>query len=132
MALEPKEVKAPKTTMQYTCPMHPGVIQDGPGFCPKCDMALEPITVTAEDEVEPELQDMTRRFWISAVLTLPVILLAMGHMIGLPVHTWIAPRLGTWLELILATPVVLWGGKPFFVRAYFSVKTMHRISTCSP
>jgi Cu+-exporting ATPase len=105
--------------------MHPEVIQDGPGTCPKCGMALEPMTVTAEEEADPELQDMTRRFWVSAVLTLPVILLAMGHMIGLPVHAWIPPRLGPWLELLLATPVVLWGGKPFFVRAYASIKTMH-------
>ena len=125
MALEPKEVKAPKTITRYTCPMHPEVVQDGPGICPKCGMALEPMTVTAEEEADPELQDMTRRFWISAVLTLPVILLAMGHMVGLPVHTWISPRFGPWLELILATPVVLWGGKPFFVRAYASLKTMH-------
>jgi Cu+-exporting ATPase len=125
MALEPKVVRAPKTTTRYTCPMHPEVIQDGPGTCPKCGMALEPMTVTAEEEADPELQDMTRRFWISAVLTLPVIILAMGDMVGLPVHTWLAPHFATWLELLLATPVVLWGGKPFFVRAYASIKTMH-------
>jgi Cu+-exporting ATPase len=125
MALEPKEVKAPQTTTRYTCPMHPEVIQDGPGTCPKCGMALEPMSVTAEEEADPELQAMTRRFWVSVVLTLPVMLLAMGHMVGLPVQAWIAPRLGTWLELLLATPVVLWGGKPFFVRAYASLKTMH-------
>ena len=125
MALEPTVVRAPHTSTRYTCPMHPEVIQDGPGTCPKCGMALESMTVTAEEESDPELQDMTRRFWISAVLTLPVILLAMGHMVGLPVHAWIAPRLGTWFELILATPVVLWGGKPFFVRAYASIKTRH-------
>ena len=125
MALEPKVVRTPKTTTRYTCPMHPEVIQDGPGTCPKCGMALEPMIVTVAEEADPELQDMTRRFWVSVGLTLPVIILAMGHMVGLPVHTWFAPRFGTWLELILATPVVLWGGKPFFVRAYASIKTMH-------
>jgi Cu+-exporting ATPase len=125
MALEPKAVKAPKTRTQYTCPMHPEVVQDEPGSCPKCGMALEPMTITEEEEADPELQDMTRRFWISVVLTLPVILLAMGHMVGLPVHAWIPPRLGTWLECILATPVVLWGGKPFFLRGYHSIRTLH-------
>jgi Cu+-exporting ATPase len=125
MALEPKEVRGPQTKTRYTCPMHPEIIQDEPGICPKCGMALEPITVTAEDEDDPELQDMTRRFWVSAVLTFPVLILAMGEHIGLPVHAWVSPRLRTWLELILATPVVLWGGKPFFVRAYNSVKTLY-------
>jgi Cu+-exporting ATPase len=88
-------------------------------------MALEPMTITEEEDVDPELQDMTRRFWISVVLTLPVILLAMGHMVGLPVHAWIPPHLGKWLELILATPVILWGGKPFFVRGYHSIRTLN-------
>jgi Cu+-exporting ATPase len=125
MALEPKEVKAPHTKTQYTCPMHPEVIQDEPGNCPKCGMALEPMTVTEDEGEDSELQDMTRRFWISVVLTLPVIILAMGNFVGLPVHRWIAPRLGKWLEFILATPVVLWGGKPFFVRGYYSLKTLN-------
>jgi Cu+-exporting ATPase len=125
MALEPKAVKAPKTKTQYTCPMHPEVVQDEPGSCPKCGMALEPMTVSEEEEDDPELRDMTRRFWVSVVLTLPVLFLAMGDYVGLPVHVWIAPRLGKWLEFILATPVVLWGGKPFFVRGYYSLKTMN-------
>jgi Cu+-exporting ATPase len=125
MALEPKAVQAPQTKTRYTCPMHPEILRDEPGTCPKCGMALEPITVTIEDEDDPELQDMTRRFWVSAMLTIPVLILAMGAHIGLPVHTWVSPRLGAWLELILATPVVLWGGKPFFVRAYHSIKTMY-------
>jgi Cu+-exporting ATPase len=115
----------PQTKTQYTCPMHPEVIQDEPGSCPKCGMALEPMTVTEDEEADPELLDMTRRFWVSLVLTIPVILLAMGHMVGLPVHAWIPSRLGPWLELALATPVVLWGGKPFFVRGYYSIKTLH-------
>jgi Cu+-exporting ATPase len=125
MALEPMTVKAPSTRTQYTCPMHPEVVQDEPGICPKCGMALEPMTVTEEEETDPELRDMTRRFWISVLLTVPVIILAMGHMVGLPMHRWIPAPLSTWLELILATPVVLWGGKPFFVRGYYSVKTFN-------
>ena len=125
MALEPKTITAPAAKTQYTCPMHPEVIQDEPGSCPKCGMALEPILVTAEEEEDPELRDMTRRFWISALLTVPVVILAMGELAGLPIHAWISPRMGKWLELILATPVVLWGGKPFFVRGYTSVKTFN-------
>ena len=122
MALEPQTASLPTT--RYTCPMHPEVIQDEPGTCPKCGMVLEPMTVSADDEPDPELQDMTRRFWISTILTVPVVLLAMGDFIGLPVHAWVAPQLGKWVEFVLATPVVLWGGKPFFVRGYASVKTM--------
>jgi Cu+-exporting ATPase len=125
MALEPKTVKAPSTKTQYTCPMHPEVVQDEPGSCPKCGMALEPMVVTGEEEEDPELRDMTRRFWISVLLTVSVVLLAMGHMVGLPVHTWLPAPLRTWLELILATPVVLWGGRPFFARGYHSVKTFN-------
>ena len=125
MALEPKTVKAAPTKTQYTCPMHPEVVQDEPGNCPKCGMALEPMVVTGEEEEDPELRDMTRRFWVSVLLTAPVLILAMGHMVGLPLHAWISPRIGKWLELILATPVVLWGGKPFFARGYASVKTFN-------
>ena len=125
MALEPKTITAPAAKTQYTCPMHPEVVQDEPGTCPKCGMALEPIAVTGEEEEDPELRDMTRRFWISVLLTAPVVILAMGHMVGLPVHAWISPHIGKWLELILATPVVLWGGKPFFARGYASVKTLN-------
>ena len=112
--------------------MHPEVVQDQPGICPKCGMALEPITVTAEEEADPELQDMTRRFWVSAVLTLPVILLAMAAY-GRSARACVdsRPRFGTWLQLLLATPVVLWGGWPFFVRGYASVDN-HAASTCSP
>lgn len=123
MALEP--LAALPTARRYTCPMHPEVVQDSPGICPKCGMALEPLALPADDEAAPELQDMTRRFWVSVGLAVPVLFLAMGDMVGLPVHTWIDPHLRKWLELILATPVVLWGGKPFFERAYASVKTLH-------
>ncbi|HEX6201494.1 MAG TPA: heavy metal translocating P-type ATPase, partial [Thermoanaerobaculia bacterium] len=119
MALEPKTPLAPATRTRWTCPMHPEIVRDEPGSCPICGMALEPMTVTAEEEENPELADMTRRLWVSAALTVPIVLLAMGH--GLPGIERIPPRLGRWLELLLATPVVLWGGWPFFVRAWRSV-----------
>ncbi len=103
--------------VKYTCPMHPEVVRDGPGTCPKCGMALEPVTPQAGVEDDAELRDMTRRLWVSATLTLPVLLLAMGPMVGLPLPEWLAHGGKNWAELVLATPVVLWGGWPFFVRA---------------
>lgn len=103
---------------KYTCPMHPEVIQDGPGTCPKCGMALEPMTPQAGEEDDTELRDMTRRFWVSAVLTVPVFLLAMLPMIpGVSLPHWLMDNTGKWVELLLSAPVVLWGGWPFFVRA---------------
>ena len=103
---------------QYTCPMHPEIVQDGPGTCPKCGMALEPMTPQAGDPADdPELRDMTRRFWIALAFTLPVFLLAMLPMIGVPVREWLGHAVSRWLELGLATPVVLYCGWPFFVRA---------------
>jgi Cu+-exporting ATPase len=103
---------------KYTCPMHPEVIQDGPGTCPKCGMALEPMTPQAGVEDDTELRDMTRRFWVSAALTVPVFLLSMLPMIpGVSLPHWLQGSTGKWIELLLATPVVLWGGWPFFVRA---------------
>jgi Cu+-exporting ATPase len=100
----------------YTCPMHPEIVRDGPGDCPICGMALEPRTVTAEPPENPELADMTRRLWASAALTGPLVAFAMGrHMFHELGHR--AGALGPWIELGLATPVVLWGGWPFFVRA---------------
>ena len=105
----------------YTCPMHPEIRQVGPGFCPICGMALEPVEVTTESGPSPELLDMTRRFWIGLILTLPVLALEMGgHLTNL--HMLLGQRLSNWLQLILATPVVLWAGWPFFVRAWASVK----------
>jgi Cu+-exporting ATPase len=101
---------------EYTCPMHPEVVQAGPGSCPICGMALEPLAVSAEEEENSELADMTRRFWVSLALTVPVLVLAMGPMVGLPVDRLAAPHTLGWLELLLATPIVLWGGWPFFVR----------------
>jgi Cu+-exporting ATPase len=107
---------------QYTCPMHPEVVQDGPGPCPICGMALEPKYVSAEPEVDPELVDMRRRFWVGVALTIPVFLIAMGDMIpGQPLRSVAAKSTWTWLELLLATPVVLWCGWPFLVRGVNSV-----------
>jgi len=120
MALEPEMPAAPKTKTEWTCPMHPEIMRDAPGACPICGMALEPRVVTAKDEVNPELVDMRRRFWISAVLTLPLVLLVMlRHLAGV---TIVADRWSAWVELALGTPVVLWGGWPFFVRAWDSIR----------
>ena len=106
----------------WTCPMHPEVRQDYPGDCPICGMALEPVTVGAEPEDNPELRDMTRRFWVSLVLSVPAVVLAMGGMV--PALAALVPHgVGMWAELGLATPVVLWSGWPFFVRAYRSLRT---------
>ena len=109
----------------YTCPMHPEVEQQGPGSCPKCGMALERKSPAGgeDDEEDPELKDMTRRFWVGAALTLPVLILAMGPMLGLPVDAWIGHGPANWLELIFATPVVLWAGWPLLVRGYRSFAT---------
>ena len=106
----------------YTCPMHPEVQSDHEGTCPKCGMALEPILVVANDGPSAELVDMQRRFVVSAVLTVPVLLIAMAEMLGLPLSRIVAPLARNGVELALATPVVLWGGWPFFVRAVASVQ----------
>ena len=122
MALEPEMPLAPLTKVEYTCPMHPEIVRDEPGSCPICGMALEPRTVTLEDTANPELTDMTRRFWWSAALSLPVFLLAMSEMIpGQPVQHALAPKLMNWIQFLLATPVVLWGGWPFFQRGWASI-----------
>jgi len=106
----------------YTCPMDPEVRQRGPGACPKCGMALEPLRVSLGDEDNPELRLMTRRFWFSLALTVPLVLLAMSGMLGghALVHR-MGARLLAWIELLLATPVVLWGGGPFFARGWASI-----------
>ena len=111
-------------TVEYTCPMHPEIRQPGPGSCPICGMALEPVVVTADTGPSPELADMTRRFWIGVVLTIPVLGLGMGPDLVPALEDLVSGTAATWLELILASPVVLWAGWPFFVRAWTSVRTM--------
>ena len=108
-------------TTRYSCPMHPEIVRDEPGDCPICGMALEPMTVTADEGPSAELVSMTRRFWISAALSIPLIVLTMGGMVGLDVDAWIDRSISGWLQLLLATPVVLWGGAPFFQRGWQSV-----------
>jgi len=126
MALEPN-VPAASTRTEYTCPMHPQIVRDGPGACPICGMALEPRTVTASAEENPELRDMTRRFWVGVALTTPLLAIAMGSMLWpRPVaDLMIALRINgaslPWLEFALATPVVLWCGLPFFQRFWTSL-----------
>ena len=103
--------------------MHPEVQQLGPGTCPKCGMALEPVQPSADQGEPDELRDMRRRFTVSAILTLPVFALAMGEMLpGRPFERWLAPAAQTWVQWLLATPVVRWGGWPFFVRGVDSVR----------
>ena len=122
MALEP-ETPSLGTRTEYTCPMHPEVVRDEPGSCPICGMALEPRTVSLEDEENPELVDMTRRFLFAAGLSLPILILAMGHMLpGDPVSKLVPPRWRVLIELALATPVCLWSAWPFYVRAWQSVR----------
>ncbi len=104
----------------YTCPMHPEIVRNGPGACPICGMALEPTVATLDEGENPELADMGRRLWASAILTAPILLIAMGEMVA---H-WLGGRVSVWIEFVLATPVVLWGGWPFFERAWASV--VHR------
>ncbi len=123
MALEPKSVPIVTTKTEYTCPMHPEIVQDHPGNCPKCGMALEPRTVEVEED-DSELRDMTRRFWVGSILSVPVFISAMGaELWPQSVDALISPHLRQWLEMLLATPVVWWGGWIFFVRGWQSVVT---------
>jgi Cu+-exporting ATPase len=119
MSLEP-EVQAASSRVEYTCPMHPQIVRPGPGTCPTCGMALEPRMVTAQEEENPELRDMTRRFWVSLILTAPLLVIAMVDMLPCMQHTHPGAWL-PWSELLLASPVVLWGGWPFFQRGWASV-----------
>jgi len=123
MALELKGLPVAETKTEYTCPMHPEIVQDKPGSCPKCGMALEPRTITTE-ESNDELVDMSRRFWFSTFFSLPVFILAMIADLA---PQWLPESLSMqsvqWVEFFLATPVVLWGGWPFFVRGWQSVVT---------
>lgn len=127
MALERNPAWKPTAKTIYICPMHPEVRQDHPGTCPKCGMALEPETVTEadEDDDNAELWDMTQRFWTSAVLTLPVFITAMAHVIPAWSHAaWTTSETSRWMQLMFTTPVVFYGGEPFFVRAWQSL--LHR------
>lgn len=116
----PTTKPAPKGTL-YTCPMHPEVVSDRPGDCPKCGMALEPMGIPADEGPNPELVDFVRRLWVSAILALPLLALGMGPMLGLPLREAIGEPQATFIELLLATPVVLWAALPFFRRAWASV-----------
>ncbi len=112
------------TKTEYTCPMHPEVVRDAPGSCPICGMALEPRTVSLDDEKNPELVDMSYRFWVSALLTLPLLAIGMAELVPrLSVDRLLPDRFTGWIELALATPVVLWGASPFFVRGWQSIRS---------
>ena len=124
--LEPETGRPPATPVPqgtiYTCPMHPEIRQAGPGHCPICGMGLEPVLAAAAAGPNPELVDMTRRFWIGLGLAIPVVALEMGgHLTSL--HMWLGQASSNWIELVLATPVVLWAGWPFFVRGWRSIVT---------
>jgi len=125
-ALAPRQAPAAaeSETVEYTCPMHPEIRQSGPGSCPICGMALEPVVVSADTGPNPELADMSRRFWIGLGLALPVLALEMGGHLFPALHDVISPKASTWIQLVLATPVVLWAGWPFFVRGWTSLRTM--------
>jgi Cu+-exporting ATPase len=123
--LKPKPPEAAPSGTIYTCPMHPQIRRNTPGSCPICGMTLEPLTVAAESGPNPELADMSRRFWIGLALTAPVFILEMGgHIPGLGLHKLVPPLISTWIQFALSTPVVLWAGWPFFERAWASV--VHR------
>jgi P-type Cu+ transporter len=124
-AVAPRPAPASRTTaaeVEYTCPMHPQIRQMGPGFCPICGMALEPVVATGESGPSPELADMSRRFRIAVILTIPVVVLEMGgHLVDL--HRVVGQQSSNWLQLLFGTPVVLWAGWPFFVRGWASVRS---------
>jgi Cu+-exporting ATPase len=114
-----ESTKTAPANVQYTCPMHPQIIRDTPGACPLCGMALEP--TVPSDEPSQELTDFTRRMWISAAAAVPLIVLTMGPMAGLPVRDWVGHQTAGYLEFVLATPVVLWAAQPFFRRGWDSI-----------
>nr|WP_072344550.1 heavy metal translocating P-type ATPase [Devosia enhydra] len=111
--------KAAPANVQYTCPMHPEIVRDAPGACPICGMALEPMVPS--DEPSEELTDFTRRMWISAAAAVPLIILTMGELVALPVRDWIGHQTASYLEFVLATPIILWAALPFFRRGWDSV-----------
>ena len=117
------EVTPARKGVIYTCPMHPQIRRTEPGSCPICGMALEPVSPGEETGPSPELIDMTRRFWIGTALTVPTVALEMAaHFPGLNLHNYVSPQLVIWVQFLLATPVVLWAGWPFFVRGWASVR----------
>ncbi|MCB9640481.1 MAG: copper-translocating P-type ATPase [Myxococcales bacterium] len=123
MALEPKGIVETDSNVEWTCPMHPEIVQDHPGDCPKCGMALEPRSIEAKEEENPELLDMSKRFWFSAALALPLIAIVMLDMLpSHPISHLISRRMRGFLELALATPICLWSAWPFYVRAVRSVQ----------
>jgi Cu+-exporting ATPase len=118
---KPAEIES-KPGQKYTCPMHPEIVRDAPGSCPICGMALEPVTVSLDDEENPELVDMSRRVWVCVLLTVPLFALAMSDLLpGQPLQHRVGQVTLNWVQLLLATPVVLWGGWPFFERAWQSI-----------
>jgi Cu+-exporting ATPase len=122
MALEPAGEPPVSARTEWTCPMHPEIVRDSPGSCPICGMALEPRTVSLAEEADPELLEMTRRFRVSLVLTLPFVASMVSEILpGDPIRQAVPVRVTAWLQLLLATPVVLWGGWPFFVRGWRSL-----------
>ncbi len=123
MTLEPASVAAQAEKVEYVCPMHPEIVKSEPGSCPICGMALERRTVSAGEEKNPELVDMTRRFWVDTVLTIPVLIVAVAEYVRSlsSLIGWASPNARQWFELVLATPIVLWGGWPFFVRGWRSI-----------
>jgi Cu+-exporting ATPase len=122
MALEPESPAAPAVRTEYVCPMHPEIVRSEPGDCPICGMALEPRTVTLEEEENPELADMTLRFWVSTVLAAPLFLVATAaDLWPEPAARIISPRVLQWIQFVMATPAVLWGGWPIFVRGWQSI-----------
>src|ERR1700691_3851800 len=122
MALEPAVPVQPASRIEYTCPMHPEIVRPGPGSCPICGMALEPRDAVMDQEENVELVSMTRRFWTSVALTVPILALAMSDLIpGQPLQNILSPRAIGWIEFLLATPVVLWAGWPFFERGWASI-----------
>jgi Cu+-exporting ATPase len=119
--MPPPEGQPSMNTTEYVCPMHPQIVRLEPGSCPICGMALEPRTAALDDTANPELTDMTRRFWVGLALTVPVFLMAMAEMIpGAPLESLVSPGAQAWIELVLSTPVVLWAGWPFFERMWAS------------
>jgi YHS domain-containing protein len=115
---------------EWTCPMHPEIRRSAPGSCPICGMALEPVTVTADSGPSPELADMTRRFWVAVALSVPVFLLGMGGDLIPAIHDVISPTASGWIQLVLATPVVVWAGWPFFERNCRCWRA-HRYGSCA-